>query len=220
MLLRGWETGRREEGKNIDILPDAFTYEKIERVQSIFCTTPVEISRKFLENSPSNKNAWSLASHIRKDLPSAITPNTSESPVKQMSFAACPEGHQIQCALAQAMKELVPEAEAISDDALPVTFKKITRDPATVALLTAAAAVWPRERARPKFRLRFAKQASDYQLTRAGFGQVTLTLLANGVPYHILMSQQVLVAGTCKSGLCEKTPGAAPMSGKHCSSCP
>lgn len=57
-----------------------------------------------------------------------LSPLTSfESPVKQMSFAACPEGHQIQRALEQAVEELVPESEAISDGALPVTFKKITR---------------------------------------------------------------------------------------------
>lgn len=44
-----------------------------------------------------------------------------------MSFVMCPEGHQIQCALEQAVEELVPESEAISDGALTVTFKKITR---------------------------------------------------------------------------------------------
>jgi len=57
-------------------------------------------------------------------MPSPLT--SSESPVKQMSFAACP-GHQIQHGLEQAVEELVPESEAISDGALPVTFKKITR---------------------------------------------------------------------------------------------
>lgn len=44
-----------------------------------------------------------------------------------MSFVMCPEGHQIQCALEQAVEELVPESEAISDGALTVTLKKITR---------------------------------------------------------------------------------------------
>lgn len=58
-------------------------------------------------------------------MPSPLT--TPESPVKQMSFVMCPEGHQIQCALEQAVEELVPESGAISDGALTVTFKKISR---------------------------------------------------------------------------------------------
>lgn len=44
----------------------------------------------------------------------------SETPVKQMSFAACPDSHQIQ----HAVEELVPELEAILDGDLPVTFKE------------------------------------------------------------------------------------------------
>lgn len=76
-----------------------------------------ELSDQFIRNP---------ASHIQKGLSNAFTLAILWKPY-QMSFAACPKGHKIQTALKQAVEELVPESEAISDGALPVTFKKITR---------------------------------------------------------------------------------------------